>query len=67
MNKLMKIRGAPKGRARGARALTFEPKKHYIFRVSSVKLCDLRLCNTCSKAFCFEERSRSLQRVKELS
>ena len=35
-------RGAPKERARGARA-PLGPKKHYIFSVSSVKLRDLHI------------------------
>ena len=48
-------RGGP-----GVRALPLGPKKHYIFRVSSVKLCDLRLCNTCSKVFASGKDRRSL-------
>ena len=37
----------------GSRALSLGPKKHYNFSVSSVKLRAFRLCNTCSKAFCY--------------
>ena len=51
-------RGAPKGRAQGARALPLGPKKHWIFSVSSVKLRDFCLCNTCSKAVCYVEGPR---------
>ena len=42
MNEVGTFRDAPKGRVRGARA-PLGPEKHYIFRVSSVKLRDLHL------------------------
>ena len=51
-------RGAPKGRVQVARALPLGPKKHHICSVSFVKLSDFRLCNTCSKAFCYVEEPR---------
>ena len=51
---LENTQGRTQGRARGAR----RPKKHQIFRVSLVKLRDLRLSNTCSQAFCYVEGPR---------
>ena len=40
---ILVLRGAPKGRARGARPPPLGREKHYIFRVSSVKLRDSHL------------------------
>ena len=58
------LSGAP---PRGGGPGPLEPKKHYIFRVSSVELLDLHLCRMCCKAFAVWEDRKGPQHGKELT